>query len=150
MEFRKMVTITLYARQQKRHRCIEQSSGLWEKARVGWFERTALKHVNYHMWNRSPVQVRCRRQGAQGWCTGMTLRGEMGWGERREGGSGWGTHLHPWLIHVNVWQNPLQYCKVISPQLKKNHCWVKKTEYYMQSDMFIKLKEAKHYNKLIV
>ena len=28
MEFRKMVTITLYARQQKRHRCIEQSFGL--------------------------------------------------------------------------------------------------------------------------
>ena len=25
MEFRKMVTITLYERQQKRHRCIEQS-----------------------------------------------------------------------------------------------------------------------------
>ena len=25
---------------------------LWEKARVGWFERTALKHVYYHMWNR--------------------------------------------------------------------------------------------------
>ena len=34
MEFRKMVTITLYVRQQKRHRCIEQSFGLcgiiWE------------------------------------------------------------------------------------------------------------------------
>ena len=28
MEFRMMVTITLYARQQKRHRCIEQSLGL--------------------------------------------------------------------------------------------------------------------------
>ena len=28
MEFRKMVTITLYVRQQKRHRCIEQSFGL--------------------------------------------------------------------------------------------------------------------------
>ena len=28
MEFRKMVTTTLYARQQKRHRCIEQSFGL--------------------------------------------------------------------------------------------------------------------------
>ena len=28
MEFRKMVTITLCARQQKRHRCIEQSFGL--------------------------------------------------------------------------------------------------------------------------
>ena len=35
MEFRKMVTITLYARQQKRHRCIEQSLGLWERERVG-------------------------------------------------------------------------------------------------------------------
>ena len=30
MEFRKIVTITLYARQQKRHRCIEQSFGLCE------------------------------------------------------------------------------------------------------------------------
>ena len=28
MEFRKMVTLTLYVRQQKRHRCIEQSFGL--------------------------------------------------------------------------------------------------------------------------
>ena len=28
MEFRKIVTITLYVRQQKRHRCIEQSFGL--------------------------------------------------------------------------------------------------------------------------
>ena len=25
----------------------------------------------------------------------------------------------PWLIHVNVWQKPLQYCKVISLQLIK-------------------------------
>ena len=43
----------------------------------------------------------------------------MGWGGRREGGSGWGTHVNPWLIHVNVWQKPLQYCKVISLQLIK-------------------------------
>ena len=27
-------------------------------------------------------------------------------------------HVHPWLIHVNVWQNPPQYCKVISLQLR--------------------------------
>ena len=43
----------------------------------------------------------------------------MGWGGRWEGGSGWGTHVNPWLIHVNVWQKPLQYCKVISLQLRK-------------------------------
>ena len=41
------------------------------------------------------------------------------WGGRWEGGSGWGTHVNPWLIHVNVWQKPLQYCKVISLQLIK-------------------------------
>ena len=28
------------------------------------------------------------------------------------------THVHLWLIHVNVWQKPLQYYKVISLQLK--------------------------------
>ena len=43
------------------------------------------------------------RLGAQG----MTLRNGMG--REEGGGSGWGTHVHPWLIHVNVWQKPLQY-----------------------------------------
>ena len=41
----------------------------------------------------------------------------MGWEGRWEGGSGWGTHVNPWLIHINVWQKPLQYCKVTSLQL---------------------------------
>ena len=42
-----------------------------------------------------------------------------GWdGEQGKGGSGWGTYVHPWLIHVNAWQKPPQYCKVISLQLK--------------------------------
>jgi len=35
MEFRKMVMITLYVRQQKRHRCIEQSFGLCGRGRGG-------------------------------------------------------------------------------------------------------------------
>ena len=35
MEFRKMVTIILYARQKKRHRCIEQTFGLYGRRR-GW------------------------------------------------------------------------------------------------------------------
>ena len=35
MEFGKMVMITLYVRQQKRHRCIEQSFGLYGRGR-GW------------------------------------------------------------------------------------------------------------------
>ena len=34
------------------------------------------------------------------------------------GGSGWGTCVHLWRIHVDVWQKPIQYCKIISLQLK--------------------------------
>ena len=41
----------------------------------------------------------------------------MGWGRWWEGDSGWGTHVHPWLIHVNVCQKPPQYFKVIRLQL---------------------------------
>ena len=51
--------------------------------------------------------------GALGRPRGIGRRG------RWEGGLGWGTHVNPWLIHVNVWQKPLQYCKVISLQLIK-------------------------------
>ena len=43
-----------------------------------------------------------------------------GWG-REGGGRGvqdGGTHVHPWLIHVDVWQKPPQYCKAIILQLK--------------------------------
>ena len=98
---------------------------LWEKARVGCFKRTASKHVYYLWWNWSPAQVGCMRQvlgpGALGRPRGIGSRG------RWEGGSGWGTHVDPRLIHVSVWQKPLQYCKVISLQLikinlkKENH-----------------------------
>ena len=56
---------------------------------------------------------RVLRAGALGWSKGM------GWGGRWEEGSGWGTHVRPWLIHVNVWQKPLQYCEVIGLQLNK-------------------------------
>ena len=50
---------------------------------------------------------------SQGWCTGMTLRNGMGRevGGRIKIGS-------TWLIHVNVWQKPPPYYKVISLQLK--------------------------------
>ena len=34
-----------------------------------------------------------------------------GWRGRWEGGSGWGTHVNPWLFHFSVRQNP--------PQIKK-------------------------------
>ena len=30
-----------------------------------------------------------------------------------------GTYVHLWLIHVAVWQKPIQFCKAIILQLKK-------------------------------
>ena len=85
---------------------------LWERARVGWFERIALKHVyiiicEIDRQSRFNAWDRVLKAGALGWPWGM------GWGGRWEVGSGWGKHVHPWLTHVNVWQKPPQYCKVI-------------------------------------
>ena len=63
---------------------------LWEKARVGCFERTAcilsiVKQIT------SPGGM--HETSARAWC---------GWRGRWEGGSGWGIHVTQWLIHVNV------------------------------------------------
>ena len=33
------------------------------------------------------------------------------WWGRWEGGSGWGTRVHPWWIHVDVWQNQYNIVK---------------------------------------
>ena len=60
-----------------------------------------------------PFWDKCSGAGALGRPRGI------GWRGRWVGGSGWGIHVYTWLIHANVWQNPLQYCKVISLQLIK-------------------------------
>ena len=44
----------------------------------------------------------------------LIRRDDMGW----EVGSGLGTHVQLWLIHVNVWQN--QYSIVKQNKVKKN------------------------------
>ena len=33
-----------------------------------------------------------------------------------------GTYVRLWLIHTVVWQKPIQHCKAIILQFKKNHC----------------------------
>ena len=67
-----------------------------------------------------------------------------------EGESGWGTHVNPWLNHVNVWQKPLQYCKAISVQLikinekkKKNLTQTKTTMSPLQKCLFRSSKAEK-------
>ena len=111
-----MVMTTLYARQQKRHRCIDQSFGLCGRWRGGWFGRMALKHVYYHIRNESRVQVWCMIQGARGRCTGMTQRDGTG----REVGEGFrmGNTCTPVADSCWCMAKPIQYCKVKKKRMK--------------------------------
>ena len=97
-------------------------STLWEKARVGCFKRTASKHVYYLGWNRSPAQAGWSpAQVRQALGPGALGRPRgSGWRGRWEGGSGWGTHVNPWLFHFNVWQNSLPKKKKSNPFSKIN------------------------------
>ena len=47
-------------------------------------------------------------------CSGLVHRDDPeGWDGkgRGKGGSGWGTRVRPWWIHVNVWQNQYNIVK---------------------------------------
>ena len=43
----------------------------------------------------------------------------MVWGERREEGSGWGTHIYLWQIHFDIWQNQYNIVKLNKIKFKK-------------------------------
>ena len=110
MEFRKMVTITLYMRQQKRHWCIEQSFGFCGRGR-GWDD---LGEWHWNMYNIIYETSRQSRFDAQYWMIGA---GALGWprvmvrGGRREESSGWGKHVYLWRTHFDIWQNQYNIVK---------------------------------------
>ena len=121
MEFRKMVTITLYMRQQKRHWCIEQSFGLCGKGR-GWDD---LGEWHWNMYNIIYETSRQSRFDARYWMFGAGALGwprGMVWGGKREEGSGWETHVYLWWIHFDIWQN--QYNIVKLNKIKKKKSWI--------------------------
>ena len=57
------------------------------------------------------------KQGTQSQFSGTTWRDMVG-REVVEGFGKGGTHVYPWLIHVDVWQKPSQYCNY--PPIKIN------------------------------
>ena len=118
MEFRKMVTITLYTRQQKRHWCIEQSFGLCGRG-WGWDD---LGEWHWNMYNIIYEMTRQSRFDAWYWILGAGALGRprgMVWGGRREEGSGWGTHVCLWRIHFDIWQNQYNILKFKNKIKKK-------------------------------
>jgi len=111
MEFRKMVTITLYTRQQKRHWCIEKYFGLCGRGR-GW------DHLGEWHWNMYNIMYETSRQSrfdAWYWMLGAGALGRprgMVQGGRREEGSAWGTRVYLWQIHVDIWQKRYNIVKL--------------------------------------
>ena len=71
---------------------------MWEKVRVGWFERIALKHVYYHMQNRWPGQVQCMKKGTQSWYSGTTLKAGVGREVGEEFTMGVHMYTHGWFM----------------------------------------------------
>ena len=71
--------------------------------------------------------------GAWGWSR------EMIWGGRWEGCSCLGTHVHPWQIHVNVWQNQYSIVKKNKVKtkffLKKERKWTERKWKWSRSVM---------------
>ena len=118
MEFRKMVTITLYATQQKRHWRIEQSFGLCGRGR-GWDD---LGEWHWNMYSIIYETSRQFRFNAGYWMLGAGALGRprgMVQGERREEGSGWGTRVYLWQIHVDIWQNQYNIVKLKKKMLSE-------------------------------
>ena len=109
-------TITLYARQQKRHRCIEQSFGLCARGR-GWDD---LEEWHWNIYNiiyetnhqsRFNAGYRMLGAGTLGWPREMVRRGR--WEE-----GGMGNTCTPVVGSCWCMAKPIQYCKVINLQLK--------------------------------
>ena len=65
-------------------------------------------HIIYETSRQSRFDARywMLGAGALGWPRGMVQRG------RREGGSGWGTHVYLWQIHFDIWQNQYNIVKL--------------------------------------
>ena len=118
MEFGKMVMTTLYVRQQKRHRCIEQSFGLCGRGKSG-------DDLGEWHWNMYIIICEMNRQSRFNAWYRMLGPGALGWPRRmvwygREVGEGFrmGNTCTPMADPRQWMAKPLQYCKVISLQLK--------------------------------
>ena len=68
------------------------------------------------------------RFDARYWMLGAGALGRprgMVWGGRREEGSGWGTRVYLWRIHVDIWQNQYNIVK-FKNKIKSNSTFKKR------------------------
>ena len=83
MDFRKMLMITLYAKQKKRHRCIEQTFELCGEGEGGMFQENSIETCISSRVKQITSPGWMHETSAQTWYTGKTQRDRM---EREVGG----------------------------------------------------------------
>ena len=84
--------------------------------------RAALRRTHRHMQNGEPVGIRCVAQSSNSvLCDNLERWDRVENGRERP-------YICLRLIHVDVWQKPIQHCKAIILQLKTN---VKKIKHYL-------------------
>ena len=83
MEFRKMVTITLYAQQKKRHRLQNRLLDSGGEGEGGMFWENSIKTCVLSRVKQITSSGWMHDTSAQAWCTGMTQRDRV---EREVGG----------------------------------------------------------------
>ena len=66
----------------------------------------------------------------------------MVWGGRREEGSGWGTHVYLWRIHVDIWQNQYNIVKLKNKIKHKNEQTKKKISNFSSKLPWLYLQDA--------
>ena len=94
MEFRKM---------QNRKRDTDVQNRLLDsvgEGKGGMFQENIIKTCIFSRVKQIASPGWMHETSAWTWCTGKTQR--EGLRGRWEGGSGWGIHVNPWLIHFNV------------------------------------------------
>ena len=74
-----MVTIILYAKQKKRHRCIEQTLDSVGEGEGGMFRENSVESSILSRVKQIASPGWMRETSAQGWCTGKTQWVGMGW-----------------------------------------------------------------------
>ena len=99
MEFRKMVTISLYAKQKKRHRLTEQTFGLCGRRRGWMFRENRIKTCILSRVKQITSPGWMHETSARAWCTGKTQRDRV---EREVGeGTGMGnTCIYGWFMSM--------------------------------------------------
>ena len=88
---------------QNRKRDTDVQNRLWDsvgEGEGGMFQENSIETCILSMVKQITSPGWCMRQLLRAGALGRP-RG-IGWRGRWEGGSGWGTHVNPWLIHVNV------------------------------------------------